>query len=142
MTKHERLLKEFEDVRFTLLMEGVARKEGERLEALNKMLPGDPGSGGAGESGQAVPGVHRPPFHQGAASVRTAKGREGSTAGGGHHGDFRASVYDSVCYFRGFPSSNAEPRACLIIGDMPNSEEFFCKTKQIFAGILTDGKKI
>jgi len=25
---------------------------------------------------------------------------------------------------------------------MPNSEEFFCKTRQIFAGILTDGKKI
>ena len=33
-------------------------------------------------------------------------------------------------------------RACLIISDMPNSEEFFCKTRQIFAGILTDGKKI
>ena len=33
-------------------------------------------------------------------------------------------------------------RACLIIGDMPNSEEFFCQTRQIFAGILTDGKKI
>jgi len=25
---------------------------------------------------------------------------------------------------------------------MPNSEEFFCQTRQIFAGILTDGKKI
>jgi hypothetical protein len=33
-------------------------------------------------------------------------------------------------------------RACLIIGDMPNSKEFFRQTRQIFAGILPDGKKI
>ena len=26
-------------------------------------------------------------------------------------------------------------RVCLIIGDMPNSEEIFCQTRQIFAGI-------
>ena len=35
-----------------------------------------------------------------------------------------------------------QTRPCLIIGDMPNSKEFFCQTRQIFAGILTDGKKI
>ncbi len=34
------------------------------------------------------------------------------------------------------------PGACLIIGDMPNGKEFLCQTRQIFAGILTDGKKI
>ena len=38
--------------------------------------------------------------------------------------------------------SSKKTRACLIIGDMPNSEEIFCQTRQIFAGILTDGKKI
>lgn len=42
MTEHERLLEEFEDARFALLMEGVARKEGERLEALNEMLQENP----------------------------------------------------------------------------------------------------
>lgn len=42
MTEHERLLEDFEDARFALLMEGVARKEGERLEALNKMLLENP----------------------------------------------------------------------------------------------------
>lgn len=42
MTEHERLLEEYEDARFALLMEGVARKEGERLEALNEMLQGNP----------------------------------------------------------------------------------------------------
>ncbi len=26
-------------------------------------------------------------------------------------------------------------RACLIIVNMPNSKEFFCQTRQIFAGI-------
>ena len=26
-------------------------------------------------------------------------------------------------------------RACLMIGDMPDSEEFFCLTSQIFAGV-------
>ena len=42
MTEHERLLEEFEDARFALLMEDVARKEGERLEALNEMLQENP----------------------------------------------------------------------------------------------------
>lgn len=42
MTEHERLLEDFEDARFALLMEGVARKEGERLEALNEMLLENP----------------------------------------------------------------------------------------------------
>lgn len=42
MTEHERLLEEFEDARFALLMEGVARKEGKRLEALNEMLQENP----------------------------------------------------------------------------------------------------
>lgn len=42
MTEHERLLEEFEDARFALLMEGVVRKEGERLEALNEMLRENP----------------------------------------------------------------------------------------------------
>ena len=35
-----------------------------------------------------------------------------------------------------------EIRACLIIGDTPNSKEFFCQTRQIFAGILSYGKEI
>ncbi len=39
-------------------------------------------------------------------------------------------------------SRAAAIRACLIIGDMPNGEGFFRQTRQIFAGILTDGKKI
>ena len=33
-------------------------------------------------------------------------------------------------------------RACLIIGDMPNGEGFFRQTRQIFAGILSYGKKM
>lgn len=42
MTEHERLLEEFDDAYFALLMEGVARKEGEQLEALNEMLQDNP----------------------------------------------------------------------------------------------------
>ncbi len=42
MKKHERLLEEYEDAYFALLMEEVAKKEGERLEALNKALQSDP----------------------------------------------------------------------------------------------------
>ena len=42
MTEHERLLEKFEDAYFALLMEGVANKEGERLEALNEMLRDNP----------------------------------------------------------------------------------------------------
>ena len=42
MTEHERLLEEFDDAYFALLMEGVANKEGERLEALNEMLQDNP----------------------------------------------------------------------------------------------------
>ena len=42
MKKHERLLEEYEDAYFALLMEEVAKKEGERLEALNEALQSDP----------------------------------------------------------------------------------------------------
>lgn len=42
MTEHERLLEDFDDAYFALLMEGVANKEGERLEALNEMLQDNP----------------------------------------------------------------------------------------------------
>ena len=42
MTQHERLLEEYEDAYFALLMEEVAKKEGERLEALNERLQNDP----------------------------------------------------------------------------------------------------
>lgn len=42
MTRHERLLEEYEDAYFALLMEDVAKKEGERLEALNEMLQNNP----------------------------------------------------------------------------------------------------
>lgn len=42
MTQHERLLEEYEDAYFALLMEEVAKKEGERLEALNEKLQNDP----------------------------------------------------------------------------------------------------
>lgn len=42
MTERERLFEEFEDTHFALLMEGVARKEGERLLALNEMLQDNP----------------------------------------------------------------------------------------------------
>lgn len=42
MKKHERLLEEYEDAYFALLMEEVAKKEGERLEALNETLQSDP----------------------------------------------------------------------------------------------------
>lgn len=42
MTEYERLLEEFDDAYFALLMEGVARKEGERLEALNGLLRDNP----------------------------------------------------------------------------------------------------
>ncbi len=38
MTEHERLLEEFDDAYFALLMEGVANKEGEQLIALNETL--------------------------------------------------------------------------------------------------------
>ena len=42
MTRHEHLLEEYEDAYFALLMEEVAKKEGERLEALNETLQSDP----------------------------------------------------------------------------------------------------
>lgn len=42
MTRHERLLEEYEDAYFALLMEEVAKQEGERLEALNETLQSDP----------------------------------------------------------------------------------------------------
>ncbi len=42
MTEHERLLEEFDDAYFALLMEGVANKEGEQLIALNEMLQNNP----------------------------------------------------------------------------------------------------
>lgn len=42
MTRRERLLEEYEDTWFALLMEEVAKKEGERLEALNEALRSDP----------------------------------------------------------------------------------------------------
>lgn len=42
MTERERLLEEFDDAYFALLMEGVARKEGEQLEGLNEMLQDNP----------------------------------------------------------------------------------------------------
>ena len=42
MTEHERLLEELDDAYFALLMEGVANKEGEQLEALNEMLQDNP----------------------------------------------------------------------------------------------------
>lgn len=42
MTEHERLLEEFDNAYFALLMEGVAEIEGERLEALNEMLQNNP----------------------------------------------------------------------------------------------------
>lgn len=42
MTQHERLLEKYEDAYFALLMEEVAKKEGERLEALNEKLQNDP----------------------------------------------------------------------------------------------------
>ena len=40
MTERERLLEEFDDAYFALLMEGVANKEGEQLIALNENAPG------------------------------------------------------------------------------------------------------
>ena len=42
MTERERLLEEFDDAYFALLMEGVANKEGEQLIALNEMLQDNP----------------------------------------------------------------------------------------------------
>ena len=42
MTQHEHLLEKYEDAYFALLMEEVAKKEGERLEALNERLQNDP----------------------------------------------------------------------------------------------------
>ena len=42
MTERERLLEEFDDAYFALLMEGVTNKEGEQLIALNEMLQDNP----------------------------------------------------------------------------------------------------
>ena len=44
MTRQERLLEQYEDALFALLMEDVMLQEGERLEALNQQLLADPAS--------------------------------------------------------------------------------------------------
>ncbi|MCI9577382.1 MAG: DUF4367 domain-containing protein [Oscillibacter sp.] len=44
MTRQERLLEQYEDALFALLMEDVMLREGERLEALNRQLLADPDS--------------------------------------------------------------------------------------------------
>lgn len=42
MTRHERLVENYEDAYFALLMEEVAQKEGERLEKINQDLQNNP----------------------------------------------------------------------------------------------------
>ena len=42
MKTHERLFEDYEDACFALLMERIAKQEGERLEALNQDLLADP----------------------------------------------------------------------------------------------------
>ena len=42
MKTHERLFEDYEDACFALLMEKIAKQEGERLEALNRDLLDDP----------------------------------------------------------------------------------------------------
>lgn len=42
MTRHERLLENYEDAYFALLMEDVAQVEGSRLDQLNMELQNDP----------------------------------------------------------------------------------------------------
>lgn len=42
MTRHERLLENYEDAYFALLMEDVAQMEGARLDQLNMELQNDP----------------------------------------------------------------------------------------------------
>ena len=42
MTRHERLLENYEDAYFALLMEDVAQVEGARLDQLNMELQNDP----------------------------------------------------------------------------------------------------
>ena len=54
MTRHERLLENYEDAYFALLMEDVAQMEGARLDQLNMELQNDPHA--------AVPEGHKKVF--------------------------------------------------------------------------------